>query len=248
MKANPSDNLSFEAFKLLAKNKSLSKYEKIGFPTQYRQGLEQSIFNDIKTKATNLNLSNQTILDVGCGCSDLVSILIEYSEIHSHTLYLNDSGEMLSLLPDKEFISKIDGQFPICLEKNPLDCGTIDVILVYSVIQYVFAAGGLFDFYDSCLKLLNHSGQLLIGDIPNVSMRKRFFSSPAGISCHQAFTGTHELPDIKFNTIDSGLIDDSVIVSLLSRARAQGFHAWLLPQSSNLPMANRREDLLIYKP
>src|SRR5256885_8167314 len=29
----------------------------------------------------------------------------------------------------------------------------------------------------------------LIGDIPNVSQRKRFFSSPAGIKFHQEFTG-----------------------------------------------------------
>ena len=55
MKANPSDNLSFESFKLLAKDDSLSKYEKIGFPVHYREKFEHLIFNDIKTKATNLN-------------------------------------------------------------------------------------------------------------------------------------------------------------------------------------------------
>ena len=155
---------------------------------------------------------------------------------------------MLSLLPNKDFITKVDGQFPLCIDQFSISSGSFDVILVYSVIQYVFAAGGLFDFFDSCLKLLRHSGQLLIGDIPNVSMRNRFFSSPAGLRSHQEYTKSKELPDIQFNTMVSGKIDDSVLISLLSRARAQGFHAWVLPQSSSLPMANRREDLLVFKP
>ena len=43
-------------------------------------------------------------------------------------------------------------------------------------------------------------------------------------------------------------IDDSILVSLLLRARGQGFDAYLLPQRPTLPMANRREDLLIVRP
>ena len=248
MKANPSDNLSFESFKSLAKDSSLSKYEKIGFPSHYREKFEHLIFSDIKNKATNLNLHSQSILDIGCGCSDLAEFLISYSESNDHTLYLNDSSEMLSLLPDKDFITKVEGMFPLCADQFSIPSESFDVILVYSVIQYVFAAGGLFEFFDSCLKLLRHSGQLLIGDIPNVSMRNRFFSSPAGIASHQEFTKSKELPYIEFNTMIPGMIDDSVLFSLLSRARAQGFHAWVLPQLSSLPMANRREDLLVFKP
>lgn len=43
-------------------------------------------------------------------------------------------------------------------------------------------------------------------------------------------------------------MDDTVVLSILSRARAQGFHAWVVPQGEGLPMANRREDILIRKP
>ena len=117
MKVNPSDNLSYEAFKLLAKDSSLSKYEKIGFPDSYRKQFEHLIFRDIKTKATNLNLRSQSILDIGCGCSDLAEYLIAYSETNSHSLYLNDSSEMLSLLPNKDFITKVTGQFPFCIDQ-----------------------------------------------------------------------------------------------------------------------------------
>jgi len=53
---------------------------------------------------------------------------------------------------------------------------------------------------------------------------------------------------VHFNRLEPGQMDDSVVLALLARARAQGFHAWVLPQASELPMANRREDILIRRP
>ena len=89
---------------------------------------------------------------------------------------------------------------------------------------------------------------MLIGDIPNISKRKRFFSSVAGAHFHRAFTGQQRAPKTRFNTIERGHIDDAVVLGLLARARAAGFDAYLLPQKEDLPMANRREDLLIRRP
>jgi hypothetical protein len=45
--------------------------------------------------------------------------------------------------------------------------------------------------------------------------------------------------------VEAGKIDDAVIVSLLLRCRLAGFDAYVLPQGPDLPMANRREDVLI---
>ena len=59
---------------------------------------------------------------------------------------------------------------------------------------------------------------------------------------------TQSLPEVRFNTLDRHKIDDSVILSLLNRARSQGFDAYVLPQRPDLPMANRREDVLIRRP
>jgi hypothetical protein len=53
---------------------------------------------------------------------------------------------------------------------------------------------------------------------------------------------------VQFNNIEHGRIDDAVVLSILSRARSEGYHAWILPQASLLPMANRREDIIIKKP
>jgi hypothetical protein len=96
--------------------------------------------------------------------------------------------------------------------------------------------------------LLAPGGQILIGDIPNISKRKRFFASGSGLRYHQEFMKTDQCPEVKFNTIEHDQIDDAVVFSLLQRARAQGFDAYVLPQASNLPMANRREDILITRP
>jgi len=68
------------------------------------------------------------------------------------------------------------------------------------------------------------------------------------IAFHKQFTKTDTVPEVKYNQIEPGKIDDSVLVGMLMRARNAGFEAYLLPQSPELPMANRREDLLIVRP
>lgn len=89
---------------------------------------------------------------------------------------------------------------------------------------------------------------MLIGDIPNISKRKRFFASEAGMRFHREFMQTSHEPRVEFNNIEHDQVDDAVIFSLLQRARAQGFDAYLMPQAESLPMANRREDILITRP
>jgi len=124
----------------------------------------------------------------------------------------------------------------------------VDAILCYSVLHYVLVDTAFFRFLDVSLSLLAPGGQMLIGDIPNISKRKRFFASETGIRFHQEFMKTTELPDVGFNRIEHDQIDDAVVFSLLQRSRAQGFDAYVLPQNPALPMANRREDILITRP
>jgi SAM-dependent methyltransferase len=176
-------------------------------------------------------------------------MMIQHCRERGHKLVLVDSNEMLGNLPDEPFIEKVAAKFPE--EAGPLlerHSGSFDTILSYSVLHYIFAETNLFDFLDASLSLLAHGGELLLGDIPNVSKRKRFFGSPAGVQFHQRFLGTDDRPDVQFNQIETGKIDDSVLLSLLLRARLAGCDAYLLPQPPDLPMANRREDILITKP
>ena len=243
------DGLTFEDFRRRASDARLSKYEKIGFPDCYRKGFEERIFLDVRSKLTNLDSSNKVVLDVGPGVSDLPLVLAKLCERNCHALALIDSAEMLAGLPDFDFALKVPGRFPDdCADFVKSHQGQVDAVLVYSVLQYVFVDASIYEFVDQLLSLLAEGGQMLLGDIPNIDKRKRFFSSPAGVRHHQTFTGTDEQPKVRFNTVEPGKIDDSVVLGVLARCRRAGFDAYVLPQCTALPMANRREDILVIRP
>ena len=242
------DELDYDGFRALATDPSLSRHEKVGFPDSYRQGKEEAIFRDVLAKLSRLQRAAR-VLEIGPGCSALPVMLAGRCAEQGSELLWVDSAEMLALLPDAPHVRKMPGRFPQALRPQMTSlAGTVDAIVAYSVVQYAFAEGNVFDFLDTCLGLLSHGGELLIGDVPNQTMRKRFFASPAGVATHQRHTGRDEAPDVRFNELEPGRMDDSVVLALLARTRAQGFHAWVLPQAADLPMANRREDLLIRRP
>jgi cyclopropane fatty-acyl-phospholipid synthase-like methyltransferase len=242
--------LSFDDFKKRAKDSQLSKWEKIGFPDTYRKETEVSIFRDIVEK---LNLDDQktnNILDVGCGCSGLVELLINYSVKEEKNLSLIDSEEMLSNIDteikiDYPNIHLMPGYFPDVEMNDTTNTGKFNAILVYSVIQYPFLEGNIYKFIHRCIELLAEGGRLLIGDIPNFSKRERFLASKQG----KAFLSQNV--EISTNILTDHeqfeRIDDSIIFSILQRFRNFGCETYLLSQSPELPFANRREDILIVK-
>jgi hypothetical protein len=240
--------IGFEDFRVMAQDKSLTRYEKIGFPDVYREGCEKRIFEDVQSKLKALSETNRIILDIGPGCSDLPNFIINQCVNKQHELILIDSKEMLDHLPEAKGVRKIPALYPNCPDLFDEYAGRVDAILVYSVIQYVFIESSLWDFIDLSLSLLAEGGEMLIGDIPNISMRKRFLSSQRGKQYHQKYASTTSFPEVKFNNIERHQIDDTVVFSILSRARMQGFDAYVLPQPTDLPMANRREDILIRRP
>lgn len=241
-------NIGFQDFRRLAADESLSKYERIGFPDSYRSGKEEAIFRDILSKLSLLKQKGKAILDIGPGCSDLPIMLINLCRENQHSLTLIDNAEMLALLPEGFFINKVEALYPSCPEVISKLQGKVDVILCYSVLHYILVDVAFFRFLDLSLSLLAPGGQFLMGDIPNISKRNRFFASETGIRSHQEFMKTSETPPVTFNQIQHDQIDDAVVLALLQRARAQGFDAYLLPQNHDLPMANRREDILITRP
>lgn len=245
---NPFAGLTYNDFRRMARDEKLSRHEKVGFPNDYREGRESDIFADVISKLDSIGGSQKKVLEIGPGCSLLPIMLADLCVEQNHKLIFIDNLEMLSLLPERDYIIKCPGRFPEVHNLEKVCSGGIDCIIIYSVIQYVFAESNLWAFLDRALSLLRPQGELLLGDIPNVTMRKRFFSSETGIQCHKEYTGSDESPEVEFNKIEPGCIDDSVVLAILSRARLQGFHAWVLPQSPSLPMANRREDILIRRP
>lgn len=241
--------LSFDDFRRRASDPNLSPNEKIGFPSEYRDGLTEVLFSDISTKVPALKESDKVVMDIGCGCGDLAQAFLQNSSALGQKLFLCDSAEMLAQLPAQNGCSHVPGIFPgECGEFLQENEGTADAVIAYSVFQIVFGSGCSMAFLDSCLRLLKPGGRCVIGDIPNQSMRNRFFSSAAGIQTHHAFTQSDEDPVVKHYASIPGTIDDSIVLSMLARGRSAGFHSYLLPQDGRLPMSSRREDLVFIRP
>lgn len=240
--------LGFDDFRALAGDESLTPNEKVGFPESYRAKKEGAILADLIAKLPRLAEKNRIVIDIGPGCGDLARVFVDHCELQAHELVLIDSEEMLALLPDSACAKKVTAYYPQCPQVFQEYAGKVDAIVVYSVFQYVFAEGNAWDFVDRSLSLLAPGGRLLLGDIPNITRRKRFFASETGIRFHQAFTQTDEVPQVDFNVLEPGNIDDSIVLAVVARARASGFDAYVVPQADDLPMANRREDILIVRP
>jgi len=238
--------LKFDQFKELARNESLSSREKVGYNDIHREDKEENIFPDVCTKL-NLDSSSGPILDIGCGCSRPVLDLIKYTESVNRELFLIDSKEMLDNLPEGNY-KKISGEFPKgCEDFLEKHTGKIDHIVTYGVAQVVFVHSNLIEFLDTALSLLKAQGKLLIADIPNISKKKRFFDSPFGIKFHQEWSKSNDVPIVKWNHLEPGEMDDSIVFMILQRYRSMGYETYLLPQHDGLGMNKTREDILIVK-
>lgn len=242
-------DFSYEKFRRLAAEPALSPNERVGFFDHLREGQEEGILADILGKMPPLHQPRAAVADIGCGSSALVERLIEHCGHQQQTLLLVDSPEMLSHLPNPEHVHKLPGCFPA--ESRDLLAqwaGRLDAVIAYSVLQVVFTEANPITFVDQALTLLAPGGHLLIGDLPNVSKQRRFFSSDAGKRFHHEANHTEEDPVVEHLQLAHDTFDDSSLLGLLGRCREAGFDAYILPQTADLPMANRREDLLVVRP
>ena len=89
---------------------------------------------------------------------------------------------------------------------------------------------------------------MLVGDVPNASKLRRFLASAAGARYHKEYLRTEEPPSVGTFDPHTDGIDDGVILGIVDRMRRRGFDAYIVPQSESLPLANRREDILIVRP
>ncbi len=244
--------LDFDEFRRLATDERLSDHERVGFPDAYREGREAAILADIASKLPALDVgraqAGQVVVDIGCGCGPLASAIQRRALDAGQQMVLVDSVEMLDRNSDAGGVEKVAGQFPLVGERLAHRRGACAAVLAYSVLQYTLLAPGVFEFVDAACELLAPGGRLLLADVPNASMRKRFLTSEAGLRYHREHSGVAGPPQVEFNVPVRGEIDDAVVFAILGRARGAGLHAWLVPQAPELPMANRREDILIARP
>lgn len=241
-------DIGFEDFKKFARDASLSHYEKIGFPDEYRKGYDQYILQDIDLKLGEIK-AGQEVLDIGPGCSNVAKSYIENCRVSNANITLVDSQEMLDLLPSSSNVTKVPGFYPSETVMDELNRkGKFDKIICYSVFHYLFFEANVWSFLDLTLDLLKPNGRFLLADIPNYSMRSRFYESEVGREFYRKFVDPKEERLVQKFDLQKDQIDDGVLIGIVVRARNRGFHAYILPQGKNLPMENRREDLLFVKP
>lgn len=237
--------LAFDHFKDLASDPRLSEHEKIGFPDAFREGFDDAIWNDILAKLPALNGRGARVLDIGPGCGPLPRKLIALAEANGHRVTMIDHSEMLGQLPDSPAVNKVSGRFP---DDLPMSGEGYDAIICYSVLQVVIMDANPFTFVDAATAMLRPGGRLLVADIPNFSKLRRFLASEAGAAYHRTYMKTDEPPQVPPFAPAVDRIDDGIVFGLAMRARNAGYDAFVMPQPNELPMAGRREDLLIARP
>ncbi|WP_417836360.1 class I SAM-dependent methyltransferase [Thalassospira tepidiphila] len=240
--------LNYERFREFANNRDLSERERIGFPESYRAGYEEAILTDIVSKLEFRFRKGARLLDIGCGASPMTSAILKAAKDFEISAVMNDSPEMLSLIDEDLPFEKLPGRFPEVLDQAlQMHPEGYDLILCYSVLHYIVLDTSIFDFIDAICLALKPGGCALIGDIPNLSKRRRFFASEEGIAFHKAFMKTDIPPEVKHFDVQRDAIDDAVLGAVVARVHANGSDAYVVPQPRSLPMFNRRDDIVVQR-
>jgi SAM-dependent methyltransferase len=231
---------SFEAYGKLA-NSSLSLTQQAGrYPVQAEA--ERLIAPDVAAKLELL--PSDTLVDIGCGPGTILRAL---APTVASATGIDHPDTINQLRP------RVAGTNVALLAGNFLDL-KVDVratkVVAYSVIQYTASPEEARRFVDKALALLEPGGRLLVGDLPNVDLRRRFQGSEEGrrfdIEWKRLAKGGDAGPVL--DDSEQFVVDDAFVAGLLLHCRSKGFDAWLVRQAPDLPFGNTREDLLVRRP
>jgi ubiquinone/menaquinone biosynthesis C-methylase UbiE len=205
---------------------------------------ERYIFFDVIDK---LKIEHSdSVLDIGSGPGSIaipLSFICEKVTAIDHSYVLDGMRKRCGGLYNLFFQN---GNF-LDIETNE----KFNKIIVYSVLQYLEDEQEVMEFILKAISMLHIGGAILLGDIPNVSKKARFIESEFGKKFINewgsvAHTGTDKL---SFDSDDkTPVFNDSMILSIIEKVRFSGFHAYVLPQLTDLPFGHTREDILIVKP
>jgi cyclopropane fatty-acyl-phospholipid synthase-like methyltransferase len=190
--------------------------------------------------------SKSSLLEIGCGVGLLLTPLsckVTRAVGVDHEQCIDKYKEFG--VPNN--VELIPGRWPLIELAETFDC-----VVVYSVMHYMKDPKEAFQFIDKALLSLKNNGKLLLADIPNSDMFKRFNSSE--IKEYKELKALHENHEtqaqssIFSNAIRSAsYLDDGFVLWLLKDLRARGYDTYILPQPSELPYSYSREDILIWK-
>jgi SAM-dependent methyltransferase len=211
-----------------------------------QRSAERLIVSDIIEK---LQISpDDNCLDIGCNVGN---ILLPLSFMVKSMVGIDNESctNRLKNRFDGDNITLIHGDF-LVLDFNGKE---FNKIIIYSVLHYLGQAE-VDPFIKKAVSLLAPGGCMLLGDIPNLSLKMRFLESECGklfqkkwdllcqeTECDMVVCEYPQDPDI-------AEFDDECILLILRTLREMGLNAYILPQNPRLPFGNTREDILVIRP
>tara|TARA_B100001027_G_C16264987_1_gene331502 strand:- start:2762 stop:3490 length:729 start_codon:yes stop_codon:yes gene_type:complete len=213
----------------------------------FQKRQEKKIPKDVIKK---LKVNKRDIcLDIGC---NLGAILLPISKIVNEITGIDQPHciqRLKSKLTNSKNIKLIENDF----FEHDFNNKKYDKIIIYSVIHAMKNKKEVYKFINKALSLLKPTGALLIGDIPNSSLKKRFLNSKYGkkftkewIKKNKMTKKDKDAQRILSEDIRNDLkINDEFILEIVTYLRKRGNNVYWLKQPSDLPFGHTREDLLI---
>ena len=209
----------FEAFGEIAR----AEHDPLAMSGRYRSqaSAEKRILADLLGKLCPEPESD--LLEIGCGAGNLLiplSFLVNSAVGMDHPEVVAKAAKRA----DISGLSYVAGAFP-----KDAPGRLFDRILIYSVIHYLPDMAEVVDFVAAALAMLAPSGRMLIGDIPNSGLKRRFLASDFGIEFQkqwqaaQAQSGESakdaEIAGVFSGTKAIGTLDDGMILALVGKIR-----------------------------
>lgn len=203
-----------------------------------QQESERLVARDVAEKL-DLRPSDE-LLEIGCGPGQ---ILIPLSFFVSRAVGV-DHPQVIATVRERfrgENVELRSGNF-IDLDMN----GLFDKILIYSVVQCLESCEEALAFILKAAALLRPGGRMLVGDLPNINLKKRFLSTNFGDKFARDFMQKSAPARVDGTSQDAELVhvDDDLVLRILELGRRQGFETHLLAQSDSLPFGHTREDIV----
>lgn len=190
------------------------------------------------------------VLDIGCGAGNLLIPLSFFVKEITGIDHSSCIERLKSRIKDLRNVLLISGNF---LDIN-MD-NRYDKILCYSVLHYLADEKEVLFFIKKALELLEPGGSALFADIPNMSKKGRFLKSDYGKNIDKEYRSL--LKDVQksretvnFSEKDEAVVqfDDDLVLKILKETRDDGYHSYVLDQSTDLCLGHTREDILVVKP
>lgn len=224
--------------------KNIKSYVSLSGKLQNQEDALRLIVPDLVQK---LSLKpTDSLLDIGCNCGQ---ITIPMSFLCKRVVGI-DGGVIARL---RERITGIDNIFTIegDFREVPID-EKFDCILIYSVLVYMDSYEEKLNFILKAADLLKPGGRLLVGDVINVSTKKRFENSEYFCIVDEEYKKYKNKmsEDDKNKSQNHGpllenILDDEMLMRLLLDIRRAGYESFILPQDKDMPFGYTRQDILV---